>query len=238
MGSKPKKQDYEASAAEKASAAVAKAEYDYFKQNYEPLLLEMRDKAQHEDYRSPIRGRANADVAQALSSAYTGAAKAWSTTDVGTYEDMGKAWIGQLTSADAAALDVKNTMSTGVLGTARKQAAEAQTGMAQASRLETSSLLNKAKTNQQVAQAKFDAGVSLAGATILGAADKYARNKSATTVDPFATSAPVGGNTNNLLDTGFLGRRDVINTGLDPINKNRSPFMFGGPTGTTLGLRR
>jgi len=175
MGSKPKKQDYKPSAAEQASAAVAKAEYDYFKQNYEPLLLEMRDKAQNENFRDSIRGRASADVAQALSSAYTGAAKAWSVTDVGTYEDIGKAWIGQVTSADAAALDVKNTLSTGVLGTARKQAAEAQSGMAQASRLATSEALTKAKANQQVAESKFNAGVMLAGATIMGAADKYAR---------------------------------------------------------------
>ena len=56
MGSKPKKQDYKPSAAEQASAAVAKAEYDYFKANYEPLLLEMRDKARNEDFRSNVRG--------------------------------------------------------------------------------------------------------------------------------------------------------------------------------------
>ena len=43
MGSKPKKQEYQATAAEKASASVAKANYDFFKQNYAPLLREMRD---------------------------------------------------------------------------------------------------------------------------------------------------------------------------------------------------
>jgi len=171
MGSKPKKQDYKPSAAEQASAAVAKAEYDYFKQNYEPLLLEMRDKAKNENFRDSIRGRASADVAQAL----TGDLSLQQTTNVSSLGDIAGAYSGQLQKADAAALDVKNTLSTGVLGTARKQAAEAQSGMAQASRLATSEALTKAKANQQVAESKFNAGVMLAGATIMGAADKYAR---------------------------------------------------------------
>ena len=63
---------------------------------------------------------------------------------------------------DEAATDVRNTMSTGVLGTARGQAAEAQTGMAQASRLATSDALTRARANQQTAMAKFDAGAGMA----------------------------------------------------------------------------
>ena len=149
MGSKPKKQDYKPSAAEQASAAVAKAEYDYFKANYEPLLLEMRDKAKNEDFRSNVRGRAVVDVAQAL----TGNLSLQQATNVTSLGDIAGAYTGQLQKADEAALDVKNTMSTGVLGTARKQAAEAQTGMAQASRLATSAALESARANQQLAQA-------------------------------------------------------------------------------------
>ena len=171
MGSKPKKQDYQPTASEKASAAVAKAEYDYFKQNYEPLLLEMRDKAKNENFRDSLRGRASADVAQAL----TGNLSLNQVTNVSALGDVAGAYSGQLQKADEAALDVKNTMSTGVLGTARKQAAEAQTGMAQASRLATSAALESAKANQQVAEAKFSAGVQIAGATMLGAADKFSR---------------------------------------------------------------
>ena len=56
MSSKPKRQDYKASEAEKASAAVAKAEYEFFKANYEPLLIKMRDKVKDENYRDSIRG--------------------------------------------------------------------------------------------------------------------------------------------------------------------------------------
>ena len=173
MSKKPKKEDYKPSEAEKASAAVAKAEYDYFKANYEPLLLDMRDFAEKQDFRSDIRGRAATDVSQAL----TDDLSLNQVTNVSILGDTAGAYSGQLQKAEAAALDVKNTLGTGVLGTARGQAAEAQTGMAQASRLATSEALNRAKTNQQVAQAKFNAGITLAGATIMGAADRYARNK-------------------------------------------------------------
>ena len=49
MSSKPKKQDYQASEAEKTQASVAKAEKDYFNQTYAPLLREMRDTSMQED---------------------------------------------------------------------------------------------------------------------------------------------------------------------------------------------
>ena len=68
MGSKPKKQEYQATDEEKASASVAKANYDFFKQNYAPLLREMRDQSQSDDNRRALRGRANADTMQALTS--------------------------------------------------------------------------------------------------------------------------------------------------------------------------
>lgn len=211
MGSKPKKQDFKPSAAEQASAAVAKAEYDYFKQNYEPLLIEMRDKAKNEDFRSSIRGRAAADVAQALTSDLS----LQRATNVSLLGDTAGAYSGQLQKADEAALGVKNTLSTGVLGTARKQAAEAQTGMAQASRLATSDLLNKAKTNQQVAQAKFDAGVSLAGATIMGAADKYARDRGEEGRFGFAGAKGYGTVPRQQIDDNTSGFGVLSNTFLD-----------------------
>ena len=198
MGSKPKKQDYKPSAAEQASAAVAKAEYDYFKANYEPLLLEMRDKAKNEDFRSNVRGRAVVDVAQAL----TGNLSLQQATNVTSLGDIAGAYTGQLQKADEAALDVKNTMSTGVLGTARKQAAEAQTGMAQASRLATSAALESARANQQVAQAKFGAGVQMVGATALGAIDKFSRRDPLAGIDEVTRTKGKSGweNQFNLLD--------------------------------------
>ena len=69
MGSKPKQQDYQASDGEKASASVAMAEYTYFKQKYDPLLQKMRDDSLGTNDDKTLRGRANADTMQALTSA-------------------------------------------------------------------------------------------------------------------------------------------------------------------------
>jgi len=169
MGGRPKKQDYEPSEAEKASAAVARAEKLFFNENYAPKLREMRDTARNFNFRDSVRGRANADVMQAL----TGQASFRGASDVSRMGDTSQAISGQLQKADEAATDVRNTMSTGVLGTARGQAAEAQTGMAQASRLATSDALTRARANQQTAMAKFDAGAGMALAAGMRGFDAY-----------------------------------------------------------------
>lgn len=163
MGSGPKKQDYEASEAEKASASVAMAEYQYFKQRYDPLLQQMRDKSMTEDIGSNLRGRANADTMQALTSQPSYQATQ-STTATG---DMAQAYQGQLGVANQSAKQIQNTMRTNVLGTARGQAADAQTGMAQASRLATSEALSRAKAKQTVAMAKQQAAGQIAGALLM-----------------------------------------------------------------------
>ena len=62
MGSKPKAQDYKPTEADKANAAVAVAEYNFFKQNYDPLLRNMRDEALSDDAQQTLRARANADT--------------------------------------------------------------------------------------------------------------------------------------------------------------------------------
>jgi hypothetical protein len=169
MSSKPKAADYKPSEAEKASASVAMAEYEYFKQKYDPLLQEMRDKSLTENVQSSLRGRANADVMQAIST--PSLQQATSSTAA---SDMAQALTGQLNTANVSAKQVQNTMQTGVLGTARGQAADAQSGMAQASRLATSSALERARANQQVAQAKQSAAGQVAAAAITKAAENIA----------------------------------------------------------------
>lgn len=152
MSSKPKAADYKPSEAEKASASVAMAEYQYFKQKYDPLLQQMRDKSLTEDVKSNLRGRANADTMQALSGpSYR---QANNSTAAG---DLAQAVTGQLNVANVNAKQVQNTMQTNVLGIARGQAADAQSGMAAASRLATSEALTRAKAKQQVADAKYAA---------------------------------------------------------------------------------
>jgi len=165
MGSKPKAQDYKPSEAEKASASVAMAEYQYFKQKYDPLLQQMRDQSLTADVQSGLRGRANADTMQALTSQ-----PSYQQTQSNTLTgDMAQAYQGQLGVANKSAKQIQNTMQTNVLGTARGQAADAQTGMAQASRLATSEALTRAQANQKVAQAKLSALGQIAGASIASA---------------------------------------------------------------------
>ncbi len=161
MASKPKAADYKPSEAEKASASVSMAESRYFKEKYDPLLQQMRDKSLTEDIQSGLRGRANADVMQALSAPSYEAAS--SPTAAG---DMAQALTDQLGAANVAAKQVQNTMQSGVLGTARGQVADAQSGMAQASRLATSSALEKARANQQVAQAKVAAAAQIGSSLV------------------------------------------------------------------------
>jgi len=164
MGSKPKKSDYQASEAEKTSAGVAKAERDYFKQKYDPLLQNMRDQSFSDDNRRQLRSRANADTMQALTKGTTFA-------DTQATERSGlaaNALTGQMGIAEKSAGKIKNTMQTGVLGTARGQAADAQSGMAQASRLATSDALNKAKNNNLVRGAKMKAVGKMAKAAVTG----------------------------------------------------------------------
>lgn len=162
MGSKPKQQDYQASAGEKASASVAMAEYKYFKEKYDPLLQQMRDKSLSEDTTSSLRARANADTMQALSGASS--QRAIKGADGG---DLAQALQGQLGIANQSGLDIKNKMQTNVLGTARGQAADAQTGMAQAANLATSEALTRAKNKQTVANAKMTAAGQVAGAALM-----------------------------------------------------------------------
>ena len=155
MGSKPKQKDYEASGSEKESAAVAQAEYKYFKDTSTDSL----------------RARANADTMQALTK--PSAARAMRGADGG---DIAQAYQGQLGIANTSGKDIQNKMQTNVLGTARGQASDAQSGMAQAASLDTSQALTRAKNKQLVSQAKMTAVGQVAGAALM----KGMQNKATT----------------------------------------------------------
>jgi hypothetical protein len=122
----------------------------------------MRDKSLSEDTTSSLRARANADTMQALSGASS--QRAIKGADGG---DLAQALQGQLGIANQSGLDIKNKMQTNVLGTARGQAADAQTGMAQAANLATSEALTRAKNKQTVANAKMTAAGQVAGAALM-----------------------------------------------------------------------
>ena len=152
MSKGPDKKDYEATDTEKASASVAVAENQYFKEKYGPLLQKMRDESLQTNTASTLRGRGNADTMQSLSKIDYDR-----INRMASRADLVKAMQGQLGMSSARAKDVKDRMQTNVLGTARGQAADAQTGMAQASRLATSEALSRAKANETVARAKYSA---------------------------------------------------------------------------------
>ena len=176
MGSSPKKQDYEPTDAERASASVAMAEYQYFKDRYDPLLQQMRDQSMQEDPSKVLRARANADTMHTLS------APSYQATQVPTASsDMSQAISGQLGIANKSGKDIQNQMRTNVLGIARGQAADAQTGMAQASRLATSEALNRARAKQEERSARTGALGQIAGSAIY----KYADEKGKTGITNF-----------------------------------------------------
>ena len=162
MSKKPKAQNYKPSEADKANAAVALAEYNRFKEKYDPLLIEMRDKSMSDDPTQTLRARANADTMQAL----TEGVNFQQTQIPNAGSDMSAGLQGQLGLANQSGANVQNQMQTNVLGTARGQAADAQKGMANASRLATSEALARAKANQDVANAKLNMAGQFAGATI------------------------------------------------------------------------
>jgi len=204
MGSKPKSQDYQASGAEKASASVAMAEYQNFKKKYDPLLQEMRDKSLTEDVTSGLRGRANADTMQALTS-QPNYQSTQSNTGAG---DMAQAVQGQLGIANTSGKNIQNTMQTNVLGTARGQAADAQTGMAAASRLGTSQALTRAAANQTVANSKMAAATQIGSALVAQGLDNKSTD-GGSFFSPGKDGKKISGASNRLNYSGFFGPGSV-----------------------------
>jgi hypothetical protein len=180
MSSKPKKSEYQPSAAEKASAAVAMAENKYFKEKYDPLLRKMRDTSKTDDSADVLRGRANADTMQTLAgnASYDRAANAAS----GGAE--AQAYQAQLGQADKAGLQVKNNMQLGVLGTARKQAADATTGMTSAANMGASRVLTQAAAQQQKRSAKAGAAAQIGSSLIMQGAKNMQTKAPIMTKDP------------------------------------------------------
>lgn len=160
MSKKPKKQG--PTQADRANAAVAMAEYNRFKRKYDPLLRKMRDESLTEDTTSTLRARSNADTMQALTSNLS--LQDAQRTDAGS--DMAQAVQGQLGQATKAGKQIQNRMQTNVLGVARGQAGDAQTGMSQAARLSTSEALARAKAKQDVSLAKFNAAAQIGTALV------------------------------------------------------------------------
>lgn len=163
MGSKPKKSDYKASAAEQVDARVAVDRANIFKRDYMPKLKEqMNYAAKGVDQR--LRARAAADVQQQTAS--NTLAESQRTDRAG---DIASATLSNLGVADNNAAAVENKMATNTIGTVQGQAADASSGISKVARIGASEALTRAKNKQMVAQAKINAGAQLATAGVMRA---------------------------------------------------------------------
>ena len=158
----------------------------------------MRDKSLTEDVTSGLRGRANADTMQALTS-QPNYQSTQSNTGAG---DMAQAVQGQLGIANTSGKNIQNTMQTNVLGTARGQAADAQTGMAAASRL------GRAAANQTVANSKMAAATQIGSALVAQGLDNKSTD-GGSFFSPGKDGKKISGASNRLNYSGFFGPGSV-----------------------------
>ena len=163
MGSKPKKQDYKASDAEKLTASVSLQLKEDFDRKYGKLLTNMRDQSKSDDPTRALRGRANADTMQALTSDLSFR----NTQELERSGEIANAMVGQLGQAGAKGAAIQNQLRTNVLGVAREQAADASSGLADAARMETSTALNKAQAKQMERNARNAAAAQIAGSALI-----------------------------------------------------------------------
>lgn len=161
MGSKPKRSEYEPSAAEKAEARIGAQKAEFFNKTYQPLnVAELRDSLS-DDIKNIARGRGNADVMQSLTSNPTYAA----TQNAGQVAtDLSRAYQGQLGKAGEGALQIQNTRGAAGVGVAQGQSADSGSALSTLTNIGTSRALNKAKNNELLRQAKVNAATKVAGA--------------------------------------------------------------------------
>lgn len=170
MGSKPKKQDYKASAAEQAESRIAAEKAEFFNENYAPLNVQELKDSLSDDIKNLARGRGNADVMQGLTSTPSYAA----TQDAGgTASDLSGAYQSTLGQATAGALDIQNKRGTAAVGSAQGQSAASADAMSLLTNIGTNRTLEKAKNNELIRGAKLDAAVKVGMAGM----DGYAESK-------------------------------------------------------------
>ena len=144
MGKRPKPAQYKPSETENQQAAQAQADQQFFEMAYDPLLRRMRDESLKTDTASTLRGRAQADTMQAT----TGdGPKLGVVSSVDSTANRALGAVGNMLQANVLAGDVKANQQVGVLATARGQAADAGSGLAQAAKLARSEDLNRASAS-------------------------------------------------------------------------------------------
>ncbi len=153
MSSKPKRQDYAASKAEKTQAGVALAEYNRFKKTYDPVLKEWRDEAKR-DYAPMLRGRAGADVAQATTGQMPGLSAVESVSGAADRASLGTSAMLQGTLQ---AKDISTNMASDVLAASRGQQAQTMSGLSVAARLGAKGVIEESRNRMMVSGAQMGA---------------------------------------------------------------------------------
>ena len=195
----PKKSDFEPSESDKANAAVAQAEKNYFDQNLRPLLLKKRTRSLSDDPKQIARARANADTMQGLTSNldYN------KTQDIGGSALVGQALQDQLGQAGAQGQAFINKEQAETLGMAREQASDAMSGMANIASIDTSRTLGKAKAKETERLAKQAMLGQIGGAAVLQGMDNTMTGGSFFTPTG-EDGQPVKGFKNRMQHSGFL----------------------------------
>lgn len=163
MGKGPKKEEYKPTEYEKMQASIALKEKQDFDEMYGPLLRELRDLADSEDFTPTATGIANADTMIAL----TAKPSIQATRSVDAAADIASAAGAQIGKATSDALTAKRKRQVGVLGVARNQQADATTGLGKISKMEATKSLAEAKDKQMLRDARTSAAIRI-GTTAAG----------------------------------------------------------------------
>lgn len=179
MGSKPKKEEYKASEAEKTEARVAGQKARHFRDNYAPLnAMELRD-SMSSDVLNLARGRGNADTMQALTSGLNYG----QTQNAGDYvADLSGAYQSTLGNASAGAMDVQNKRGAAAVGAAQGQSATTANASSLLTNIGNNRVLEKAKNKQMLRNARTNAAMKIGGAALdkgMGDNETWAKFKDA-----------------------------------------------------------
>jgi hypothetical protein len=163
MGSKPKKEEYKPSEAEKNESRIAAAKASHFNKNYAPLNeMELKDSLS-DDISNLARGRGNADVMQGLTSNLNYG----QTQQAGDYvEGLSSAYQGTLGKASSGALDIQNKRGTAAIGSAQGQSATSADAMSTLTNIGTNRTLADAKNKQMLKNARLSAAMKVGGAAL------------------------------------------------------------------------
>lgn len=217
--SKPKKSEFKASEVEKVNAAVAKADKDYFRENYLPKQREFLERSFNEEsgLMSVGEGRAQADTMQALTSNPNRRAVA----AVDAQADLAAAAGAQQLQGTVQGLAGARQDQVAGIKSANQMASQTAAGLSTASKIATTDTLNRAKA-KQIRRAGL-----IGAATKLGvqAGKNYGQYRAAKQYNESAAGQKDPINTN---DNPFKILTGFGLSGQNPVTKNNDDNGGGG----------